>query len=89
VEELCGLAGVIPSSLDVKTWHGSVIFEEKSVSVIPYADASTAVQPSREDVMVKNQTSFRISVLQQQRFNRMDSVATPSLRLSVCKIVWY
>ena len=54
VEELCGIGGVVPSSKDVSTWHGSVTFEDQSsVSVITYAAASADARQSRNDLMGK------------------------------------
>ena len=53
VEELCGIGGVVPSSKDMSTWHGSITFQEQSsMSVITYANSSPAAQQSRNDLMV-------------------------------------
>jgi ankyrin repeat protein len=54
VEELCGIGGVVPSSRDASTWHGSVTFEEQSsVSMITYAAASAVARQSRNDLVVR------------------------------------
>ena len=53
VEELCGIGGVVPSSRDMSTWHGSITFQEQSsMSVITYAASSPAAPQSRNDLMV-------------------------------------
>ena len=89
MEELCDLAVVIPSSLDVKNWDGSVIFEEKPVSVIPYADASTAEQPSREDVMVEISDVLANFCTAAAAIQSNGLCRDSFTALSVCKIVWY
>lgn len=56
VEELCGLAGVVPSWRDLKSSHGSVNFEEQSsLSRIIYPFSTATLQP-RENLLVKIST---------------------------------
>ncbi|KAI9697369.1 MAG: hypothetical protein M1836_004647 [Candelina mexicana] len=54
VEELCGIGGVVPSSRDMSTWHGTVTFmEQSSVSVVTYATDPAVTQQSRNDLVVR------------------------------------
>lgn len=54
VEELCGIGGVVPSSKNRSTWHGSVTFaEQSSVSLITYAASSVLTGQSRNDLMLR------------------------------------
>ena len=54
VEELCGVGGVVPTSRDASTWHGSVSFKEhSSVAVITYAANLAGTQHSRNDLLVR------------------------------------